>query len=143
MLLMPSVSSLLHDYLFLIPLIVALLAEFVKIAGETLRTGNWKGGLFRSGGMPSSHSAFVTSLLIVVWHKLGLDSPEFAIAFVFAGIVWYDAVSSRKAIGEQAKILNRLQHWERLSERLGHSLLQVIGGILFGAAVTWAGIAVS
>ena len=83
-------------------------------------------GLFRSGGMPSSHSAFVTSLLIVVGWKAGPESIEFAIAFVFACLVWYDAVSSRHAIGEQAKILNRLQKWEHLTERLGHSFKEVI-----------------
>ena len=43
-------------------------------------------------------------------------------------------------IGEQAKILNRLQKWEHLSERLGHSLKEVIGGIIFGGAITLIGI---
>gem|GEM_PF-350094 len=131
---------LLQQYLFLIPLIVGLLSEGLKIITEGIERGAWHEGLFRSGGMPSSHSAFVMSLLIVVQQKLGADSVEFAIAFVFACIVWYDALSSRRAIGEQAKILNRLQHWEHFTERLGHSLKEVIGGILFGAAVTMLGI---
>jgi uncharacterized protein len=132
--------DLLRTYPFLIPLVVALLCEFVKIAVDTLRTGAWHTALFRPGGFPSTHSAFSTSLLIIVWHKTGLDSIPFAIAFVFAGIVWYDAMSARRAIGEQAKILNRLQHWEHFSERLGHSFIEVIGGILFGAGVTALGI---
>lgn len=131
---------LLQQYLFLIPLIVGLLSEGLKIITEGIERGAWHEGLFRSGGMPSSHSAFVMSLLIIVQQKLGADSVEFAIAFVFACIVWYDALSSRRAIGEQAKILNRLQHWEHFTERLGHSLKEVIGGILFGAAVTILGI---
>jgi len=131
---------LLQQYLFLIPLIVGLLSEGLKIITEGIERGAWHEGLFRSGGMPSSHSAFVMSLLIIVQQKLGADSVEFAIAFVFACIVWYDALSSRRAIGEQAKVLNRLQHWEHFTERLGHSLKEVIGGILFGAAVTMLGI---
>jgi acid phosphatase family membrane protein YuiD len=93
--------------------------------------------------MPSSHSALVTSLLIVVAKRAGFHSVEFAIAFVFACMTWYDAVSSRRAIGEQAKILNRLQQWQHLSERLGHSIIEVIGGIMYGAAVTVLGIWVS
>lgn len=132
--------SILRLYPFLIPFVVMLLAELTKIVTEGLESGSWKGGLFRAGGMPSSHSAFVMSLVIVVGRKLGIQSTEFAIAFVFAMITWYDAMSSRRAIGEQAKLLNRLQHWEHLTERLGHSFVEVIGGIMFGAGVTLLGI---
>lgn len=137
----------LHDtlrtYPFLIPLVVALLCELTKITVDAVQTGSWHSGLFRPGGFPSSHSAFSTSLLIIVWKKTGLESIPFAIAFVFASIVWYDAMSARRAIGEQAKVLNRLQHWEHFSERLGHSFIEVVGGILFGAGVTALGIWVS
>ncbi len=133
-------QQLLRDYPFLIPLVVALLSEITKMTIEGMKTGTWHAGLFRAGGMPSSHSAFVTSLLIVVGKKSGLHSVVFAIVFVFACIIWYDATSSRRAIGEQAKVLNRLQHWQHLSERLGHSLLEVLCGIAFGAIVTMFGI---
>lgn len=131
---------LLRLYPFLIPLVVGVFCEAVKVIGEGLRTGNWHEGIFRSGGMPSTHSAFVTSLLIVVWYMLGAHSVEFAIAFVFASMVWYDAMSSRRAIGEQATVLNRMQKWKHFSERIGHSGLQVLGGIVFGGVVTWIGI---
>ncbi len=126
-------------YPFLIPLAVMVLCEGVKIVSEGIETGNWKGGLFRPGGMPSSHSAFVTSLCIIVWKMTGLHSAEFAIAFAFAGITWYDAMSSRRAVGEQAKVLNKLQKWAKFSERTGHSLAEVLGGIAFGAVVTVVG----
>lgn len=133
-------KSLLSTYLFLIPIVVGLFAEAVKIVTEGIESGKWHEGMFRPGGMPSSHSALVTSLLIVVGYREGLDSVAFAIAFVFGSIVWYDAMSSRRAIGKQAEVLNRLQHWEHFSERLGHSFKEVMGGILFGAAVTILGI---
>lgn len=132
--------QLLRTYIFLIPLLVGLSAEVVKVMTEGVQRGAWHEGMFRPGGMPSSHSAFVTSLLIVVAKRSGIESVEFAISVVFACIVWYDAASSRRAIGEQAKILNRLQKWTHLSERLGHSLMEVICGILFGAVVTSIGI---
>jgi acid phosphatase family membrane protein YuiD len=132
--------TLLRLYPFLIPLVVGFLCEAVKVTKEGIESGRWHEGLFRSGGMPSTHSAFVTSLLIVVGHKLGLESAEFAIAFVFACIVWYDAMNSRKAIGDQAQILNKIQKWKRFSERVGHSFKEVAGGIVFGAAVTSLGI---
>ena len=137
------VKDLLSTYIFLIPLIVGCLSEAVKIMTEGIESGKWHEGLFRPGGMPSSHSALVTSLLIVVGYREGFDSVPFAIAFVFASIVWYDAMSSRRAIGKQAEVLNRLQHWEHFSERLGHSFKEVVGGIIFGAAVTACGILIS
>lgn len=132
--------DLLSTYLFLIPLLVGLLCEVLKVITEGIERGAWHEGLFRSGGMPSTHSAFVTSLLIIVTKQTGLESVEFAITFVFACLVWYDAMSSRRAIGEQAQILNRLQKWKHLSERLGHSFLEVLGGIVFGAGITLIGI---
>lgn len=132
-----------RTYLFLIPLIVLLLSEVAKVLITRMKKGHWEERLFRPGGMPSSHSAFVTSLLIVVGRKTGIESVAFTIAFVFAAIVWYDAMSARRELGEQAEILNRLQHWKHLPERLGHSFVEVLGGILFGVVVTGLGIWVS
>lgn len=133
----------LREYLFLIPLVVLFLSEVAKILVEYVKTGDWDEGIFKSGGMPSSHSAFVTSLVIVVYQKLGMESVEFAIAFVFACIVWYDAMSVRRAVGMQAEILNKLQRKQKLKIRLGHSFAEVVAGIAFGAAVTQLGVWIS
>ena len=132
--------SLFHYYLFLIPLAVLVLTEIVKVGIEGMKTGKWHQKLFHPGGMPSSHSAFVTSLLIIVWRKVGIDSTEFAIAFCFACIVWYDAMTTRRVLGEQAELLNRMQSWKHFAERLGHSFIEVLAGITFGAIVTAVGI---
>ncbi|MDB4978512.1 MAG: hypothetical protein JWM56_698 [Candidatus Peribacteria bacterium] len=129
----------LRTHIFLIPLAVLILAELTKALFEAVKSGNWHAKLFHPGGMPSTHSAFVTSLLMVIGRKTGTESPEFAIAFVFACVMWYDAMSSRRAIGEQAKVLNRLQNWQHFTERLGHSLKEVIVGIIFGLVVTYVG----
>ncbi len=131
--------SLFSTYIFLIPLLVLFLAELTKVAIEMIHDHTWHEKLFQPGGMPSTHSAFVTSLLIVVAQRSGTQSTDFAIAFVFACVMWYDAMSSRKAIGDQARILNRLQNWEHFKERLGHSAIEVAAGIGFGAVVTWVG----
>lgn len=130
----------LRTYLFLVPVIAMVLSEAAKVAVEYTRTGKWAEGVFQPGGMPSSHSAFVTSLLIVIARRLGTDSTEFAIAFVFACVVWYDAISLRRSVGQQAEVLNQLQPWKHLRVRVGHSVKEVIAGIAFGAIVTWAGI---
>ena len=140
---MLTISNILHTYLFFIPLVVLILCEITKYFVEELKSGAGHRHLFQQGGMPSSHSAFVMSLLIIVGHNMGADSVEFAIAAVFACIVWYDAIGVRAVLGEQARVLNILQHFHRLKETLGHSFSEVFVGMLFGAVVTMIGIWIS
>lgn len=64
--------------------------------------------LIGAGGMPSSHSALVTSIAIAMVNKMGYASPVSGLAFAFAIIVMYDAMGVRRAAGEQAKVINRL-----------------------------------
>ncbi len=133
--------QILATYIFLIPLVVGLLCELTKFAFASFRKGRPEyNAFFHSGGFPSSHAALVTSLLMVVSEKMGIQSVEFAIAAVFACLVWYDAMNSRREIGLQAEILNRLQHWKQFQTRVGHSFIEVLGGIVFGAVITWIGI---
>jgi acid phosphatase family membrane protein YuiD len=80
------------------------------------------------------------SLLIIVGRKTGVESVEFAIAVVFASIVWYDAFHARRELGLQAEMLNRLQNFRHFTTQLGHSFKEVLGGIAFGAIVTAIGI---
>src|SRR5947199_2048358 len=60
--------------------------------------------LVSSGGMPSSHSALVSSLATATGRLSGIDSAAFAIAFVLAAIVMYDAAGVRRAVSLQARI---------------------------------------
>lgn len=97
-----------------------------------------------AGGMPSSHSAVVTGLATLVGKYQGYDSSIFAISFVLAVIVMYDACGVRRAAGKQARLLNKIietpgltgiQVSERLVEVLGHTPVQVIVGALIGIIV--------
>ncbi len=127
------VTDALGMYPFVICVTVMVVSEITKHFNEGFRVGVW----FKHGGMPSSHSAFVTSLMMVVADLDGIRSATFAIATVFASIVWYDAAFVRKQVGRQAKALNILQQLEEFSERVGHSVMEVIGGIAFGALLTY------
>lgn len=99
-----------------------------------------------SGGMPSSHSAFVTSLCVYMGKTLGFDSYQFAMAAVLCLVVVYDAAGVRRAAGRQASVLNiflsmfenddnapRLD--KKLKESLGHSPFEVLAGIAVGIIV--------
>ncbi len=98
-----------------------------------------------AGGMPSSHTSFVTALATSVGIKNGFLGSEFAIATVLALVVMYDAAGVRRAAGQQAKILNRIvEEWEhsdfsetdkRLKELLGHTPKEVFAGAILGVAI--------
>jgi acid phosphatase family membrane protein YuiD len=98
------------------------------------------------GGMPSSHSAFVTSLAVAIGLTEGWDSGMFAVSFVFAAVVMYDAAGVRRAAGRQARVLNQLMtimlkegHLPatKLRELLGHTPFEVVIGALLGTGVAW------
>ena len=101
--------------------------------------------LVGDGGMPSGHSATVSSFAVAAAFVYGLDSFEFAIAAVLAVIVCKDAMGVRLETGKQAKLLNEfmdlfakleqpLSDQEKLKELVGHTPLQVCMGALLGIA---------
>ena len=65
--------------------------------------------LIGDGGMPSGHSATVSSLATAAALVYGLGSFEFAMAFIFAIVVCKDAMGVRLETGRQAVIINGLQ----------------------------------
>ncbi|HCC35594.1 MAG TPA: acid phosphatase, partial [Ruminococcaceae bacterium] len=85
-------------------------AQLLKFVFTLVFTGKAdKERLLGAGGMPSSHSAMVCSLAIAVARSEGLRSAAFAISFVFACVVMYDAMGVRRQAGEQAKIINKMR----------------------------------
>lgn len=103
--------------------------------------------LFGDGGMPSSHSATVTSVAVITGLRCGLDSPIFAIAAILALIVMHDAMGVRQETGKQAKVINSLVELinsfgrgeltpeETLKEFVGHTRRQVVIGAAVGCVV--------
>lgn len=101
--------------------------------------------LFGDGGMPSGHSATVSSLAIITALVYGTASFEFAIAALLAIIVCHDAMGVRYETGKQAVIINDLVEsiailtskevpQDKLKEFVGHTPSQVLVGILVGVA---------
>lgn len=129
------------------------LAQVLKVVVILLskRRLDWR-YIWASGGMPSSHSAFVCACAAATGSLYGFSSALFAISAVLAIVVMYDAANVRKAAGEQAKILNyMMDHWnemkpilfgKELKELLGHTPMQVIMGALLGIAVGMLGVGI-
>ena len=94
-----------------------------------------------AGGMPSFHSAVVTGVATLIGKYEGVGTPLFALSFLFAFIVMYDACGVRRAAGKQATLLNKLvetpglsevQVTEKLVEVLGHTPVEVFVGAMIG-----------
>lgn len=104
--------------------------------------------LWGSGGMPSSHSATVCALATSSAIKYGMGGFEFAVSFIFAVVVMYDAMGVRRETGKQAKLLNMIldnnmfgenfEHFEeKLKEFVGHTPLQVFMGAILGIVIAF------
>jgi acid phosphatase family membrane protein YuiD len=124
-------------------------AQVLKVATSSIREHrlSWR-MLLSAGGMPSSHTAIITSITVGIGIREGIASPLFALAVGVAGVVMYDAAGVRRAAGHQAAVLNEIidELFQghpisevRLRELLGHTPLQVVGGAILGVAVTWIG----
>lgn len=124
----------------IIPLLTLVIAQIVKFSIETIKTKKISlNRLFNgNGGMPSTHTAFTTSLAFAVGIGNGFDSPLFAVALVFAIIVAYDSMGLRMESGKQAVAINKLMEHNGLDknvplkEMLGHKPLEVLIGAIFG-----------
>ena len=126
----------------LIKTIIYLLRAKLKNPKDTFGILIW-----RTGGMPSSHSAMVSALASSVAFVEGLDSNLFVITLMFALIIIRDALGVRRSSGVQARVLNWLgrQASEKLKiefhpvkEVHGHSPLEVAVGALLGIIIAAA-----
>ncbi len=131
-------------------LLTALSAWFVAQVIKTILYAVMNGGIewermFGDGGMPSGHSATVTSLALFCALMHGTGSHEFAVSAILAIIVCHDAMGVRQETGKQAIMINEMiEAFEKmtaehklpeieLKEFVGHTPLQVAAGVLVGA----------
>lgn len=100
--------------------------------------------IWRTGGMPSSHSALVTALAVSIGILEGINSTMFALALFFAIVVVRDALGVRLSTGRQAQALNRLGRslekttevdFVPVKEVHGHTPPEVLVGVILGGSV--------
>ncbi|HZG70491.1 MAG TPA: divergent PAP2 family protein [Chondromyces sp.] len=133
------------------------IAQGLKIPIHYMKKEEWKPDLFfATGGMPSSHSAGVSSLASYIAMKKGVSSIDFALAVVFGLIVMYDAQGIRRHTGELTLKVNDLDELidkinkdnpveyeekapDPMKEVLGHKPGEVLGGALLGTMIGMAG----
>lgn len=116
--------------------------------------GVWRPELFYlNGSMPSSHSALVSALSIAVGIKDGYSSTVFALSLALACIVCFDAANVRFYAGQNISVTQKLIedlkelselkidfedpiYAKKMKEVLGHTYMEVFGGILLGIITT-------
>lgn len=163
---MEFLKALFGNYVINVSILSWFVAQVIKtlLAYIPSKRLNWE-RMVGSGGMPSSHSAFVCATAIGIAKKAGYASPSFALAIAFAAVVMYDAMGVRRAAGEQAKVINKMvidfrdvfdmlkeevdaltkghppeeadgeENPKRLKEFLGHTPLEVLCGAILGITI--------
>lgn len=143
-----NLLGILHNRVLIVALAGWALAQGLKVPMEYLRSRRWKWAMaLAAGGMPSSHSALIVGATHAVGLYYGFDHPIFALGVAITMIVTYDAAGVRRQAGMHAERINllfdELMHGHmpnesELREVLGHTPLEVLGGILLGIVVATA-----
>ncbi len=142
-----QIIKLVHNPIFLAAVSSWVLSQFLKtiITLLTQTVSSFRDLLellfWRTGGMPSSHSALVASITTAIGFKSGIDSDIFVFSCCFALVVIRDAVGVRRSSGQQARALNELgskvsarmrYQFKPVKEIQGHRPMEVLAGILLG-----------
>ena len=143
-----NLGALFQNKVLIAGLVAWLLAQIIKLPLDYLRTRRWNWALMiTTGGMPSSHSSLITGIVFAIGLYYGFDDPLFALGVAITMIVTYDAAGVRRQAGIHAQRINvlfeELLRGHPVSEKdlrevLGHTPLEVIGGILLGLIVSTA-----
>ena len=142
---MPIIPGIFYNAILVSAVTAWTIAQILKVAVSLILLKKLDFQLMlSSGGFPSSHSATVSALALGIGKYYGWDSPIFAVSAVFGMIVLYDAAGVRRAAGKQAEVLNQLverlypspnSDQARLKELIGHTPLEVFGGVSVGIIV--------
>ena len=125
------------EFIYLVtPVLTWMMVGPIKFLITSARQRRWAFNLVGNGGFPSNHSAVVTSMATLIALREGMGHPAFGVAVTLAFIVMIDANSLRQHVGRHAVTLNRLHDGKEdyvvLRERMGHTLVEIAGGIVTG-----------
>ena len=131
------------DYSYVLtPFLAWLVVGGLKFSINSIKTKQLAFVLIGYGGLPSNHSAIVSSMSALIALKEGIGHPAFGVAVTLAFIVMLDANSLRRQVGKHAVVINKLAAGVpdslHLRELMGHTLLEIAAGIAVGVAVAAA-----
>ena len=120
----------------IIPVGAAILSQCIKVLIEFIKYKKFSVKRFVDGmgGMPSTHSALVSSISTVIYLDYGL-SPLFAVTLIFSLITIYDSMGIRYESGKQAEVINEISG-SNLEEKIGHKPIETLMGVILGILYT-------
>lgn len=142
-------SEKLQMYPIFIVLITWFLVQFVKLFIDAIKSKRFHyKNIFIAWWFPSFHAAFVSSASMLALLSYWFDSIIFGVVAAFSMLICYDAMNVRYQAWQHAQYINTLrgeltnillsqQKKKPLQERIGHTPLEVFGGILFGGILTF------
>lgn len=144
---MTVLSQILKNKVFWVTLYSWVIVQTIKVIVGIIKERRFNFRWFvGTGGMPSSHAAFVSALSTCIGLSSGFDSALFVVTLAFSIIVIFDAQGVRRASGKQAEVLNKILddiYWrkrikveERLKELLGHAPVEVWAGVVLGVVLS-------
>ncbi|UCF98260.1 MAG: divergent PAP2 family protein [Spirochaetaceae bacterium] len=124
---------------------VQLLCQLFKVLFYSVKERRMRPDYFVStGGMPSAHTAFVSTLTVSLGLHHGFSSEFFTIAFVFSAIIVYDLVRVRGAVHAHSRILAMILERFRPREQIdlphlvGHTVPEILVGLAVGCVAAVA-----
>ncbi|WP_256759002.1 divergent PAP2 family protein [Cohnella sp. WQ 127256] len=128
----------------LAPLLGWLVSGTLKFLINSLRYGKEARSRIGNGGFPSTHTTIITTVTFLIGFREGFDNPIFALGIAVCFIVIIDALGLRRAVGKHAEFLNQIGQVgivgvqpRPLRESMGHTRMEVVGGICVGSSVAW------
>lgn len=131
-----------HYTYLMTPFLAWFIAGLTKFAINSIKHKQMAFKYIGYGGLPSNHSAIVTSIAALIAIKEGINHPAFGVSVALAFIVMLDAHTLRRQVGKHAVLLNKLSaslegnHIVR--ERMGHSLFEIAAGAMVGIVVAFS-----
>lgn len=139
----------------IITVVSMFLAQVLKFAFDAIKNRRFNREiLISTGGMPSSHSSLVMSLVVSIglfqYDLHGFVGLEFAVSLVLALVVIHDAMGVRYEASKHARELNNIKlrlnlienidiEEKKLKESLGHKPKEVLAGVILGIIVAVIG----
>ena len=128
-----------NEYIYLIaPFSGWVVAQTIKFVLTLRKDGIRLSDAVQSGGMPSSHAAFMAALTTVIGLELGATDPIFGLAVAATAIVLYDAAGVRQTTGQQTQAIKELAKGQSnklkssIQDARGHTIVEVAAGVLVG-----------
>ena len=147
---MTYLLDLFSNKIIIVPILAWLVSQIMKIIIHAIVEREFRlERLVGDGGMPSAHSATVSSLVVMCGWGAGFDSAAFAISIIVSIIVMHDAMGVRREAGKHANTIKQLAEivngmfaeeneevrTEKLKEFIGHTPLQVVSGAVLGIVI--------